>query len=63
MLHKTFLMDGVAYPKETGEPETVTPVVLSNNGTEYDNTELQVVLRRAAAKINGQNKQRSIRGV
>ena len=38
------------YPKETGEPETVAPVVL-NNGTEADNTELQVVLRRAAAKI------------
>lgn len=47
---QTFLMDGVAYPKKTNEPETVAPVVL-NNGTEADNTELQVVLRRAAAKI------------
>ena len=47
---QTFLMDGVAYPKKTNEPETVAPVVL-NNGKEADNTELQVVLRRAAAKI------------
>ena len=47
---QTFLMDGIAYPKGTNEPATAAPVVL-NNGKEADNTELQVVLRRAAAKI------------
>lgn len=47
---KTFLMDGIAYPKGEEEPETASAVVL-NNGTEADNTELQVTLRRAAAKI------------
>lgn len=47
---QTFLMDGIAYPKGTDEPATAAPVVL-NNGKEADNTELQVVLRRAAAKI------------
>lgn len=47
---QTFLMDGIAYLKGTDEPATAAPVVL-NNGREADNTELQVVLRRAAAKI------------
>lgn len=47
---QTFLMDGIAYPKGTDEPATAAPVVL-NNGREADDTELQVVLRRAAAKI------------
>lgn len=47
---KTFLMDGVAYSaSETSEPAP-HPVVL-NNGIAADNTELKVVLRRAAAKI------------
>ena len=47
---QTFLMDGIAYPKGTKEPETAGTVEL-NNGKEADNTELQVTLRRAAAKI------------
>lgn len=48
---QTFLMDGVAYPGAlTQEPEASAPVVL-NNGKSSDNTELKVVLRRAAAKI------------
>lgn len=47
---QTFLMDGIAYPKGQEEPKTASAVVL-NNGTEADNTELQVTLRRAAAKI------------
>lgn len=48
---KVFLMDGVAYPGTlTQEPEASAPVVL-NNGNSGDNTELKVVLRRAAAKI------------
>ena len=46
---RTFLMDGVAYAgtDEPNAPETVT----LNYGTATDNTELQVTLRRAAAKI------------
>ncbi len=48
---KTFLMDGVAYPAaEAAEPSAAAPVIL-NNGNPSDNTELKVVLRRAAAKI------------
>lgn len=47
---KTFLMDGIAYPKGQEEPETGTAVEL-NNGEKADDTELQVTLRRAAAKI------------
>lgn len=48
---QTFLMDGIAYPGAlTQEPEASAPVVL-NNGKSSDNTELKVVLRRAAAKI------------
>ena len=47
---QAFLMDGIAYPKGQEEPKTASAVVL-NNGTEADNTELQVTLRRAAAKI------------
>lgn len=47
---KTFLMDGIAYPKGQEEPETASAVVL-NNGDKADDTELQVTLRRAAAKI------------
>lgn len=48
---KVFLMDGVAYSGAlTQEPEASAPVVL-NNGNSGDNTELKVVLRRAAAKI------------
>lgn len=47
---QTFLMDGVAYPKGEQEPATVKMVVL-NNGDKTDDTELQTILRRAAAKI------------
>ena len=48
---KTFLMDGVAYPAtESAEPAAAAPVVLYN-GNPSDNTELKVMLRRAAAKI------------
>lgn len=47
---QTFLMDGVAYPKGEQEPATVKMVVL-NSGDKTNNTELQTVLRRAAAKI------------
>ena len=46
----TFLMDGIAYPAGTDEPETPGKVVL-NNGNLSDKTELAVTLRRAAAKI------------
>lgn len=45
---QAFLMDGVARLK--GSQDTGTTVVL-NNGKPSDNTELSVVLRRAAAKI------------
>ena len=46
-----FLMDGVAYPADnTQEPDAEAPVVLYN-GRPADNTELKVLLRRAAAKI------------
>lgn len=47
---QTFLMDGIAYLKADTEPENASTVVL-NNGNPADNTELQVTLRRAAAKI------------
>ena len=47
---KTFLMDGIAYPKGEEEPKTAATVEL-NNGEKADDTELQVTLRRAAAKI------------
>ena len=47
---QTFLMDGVAYPKGEQEPATVKMVVL-NSGDKTNDTELQTVLRRAAAKI------------
>lgn len=47
---QTFLMDGVAYPDNTNEPNTAAPVVL-NNGIQSDDTKLKVTLRRAAAKI------------
>lgn len=47
---QTFLMDGIAYPKGQEEPETGAAVEL-NNGEKADDTELQVTLRRAAAKI------------
>ena len=47
---QTFLMDGIAYPKGEKEPETAAAVAL-NNGEKADDTELQVTLRRAAAKI------------
>ena len=47
---QTFLMDGVAYPKGEQEPATVKMVVL-NSGDKTNDTALQTVLRRAAAKI------------
>lgn len=48
---KTFLMDGIAYSaSEASEPQTATPVVLNDNNPSTD-TELKVMLRRAAAKI------------
>lgn len=47
---QTFLMDGIAYLKADTEPKNASTVVL-NNGEPADNTELQVTLRRAAAKI------------
>lgn len=47
---QTFLMDGVAYPNGEQEPATVKMVVL-NSGDKTNDTELQTVLRRAAAKI------------
>jgi hypothetical protein len=47
---QTFLMDGIAYPNGKEEPKTPEAVVL-NNGNKADDTELQVTLRRAAAKI------------
>lgn len=47
---QTFLMDGIAYLKADTEPKNASTVVL-NNGDPADNTELQVTLRRAAAKI------------
>ena len=48
---KTFLMDGIAYSaSEASEPQTATPVVL-NDGDAATDTELKVMLRRAAAKI------------
>ena len=47
---QTFLMDAVAYPKGEQEPATVKRVVL-NSGDNTNDTELQTVLRRAAAKI------------
>lgn len=47
---QTFLMDGVAYPKGEQEPATVKMVVL-NSGDKTNDTELQTVLRRAAAEI------------
>lgn len=48
---QSFLMDGVAYlAKEVSEPVSAAPVVL-NDGVVSNNTELKVVLRRAAAKI------------
>lgn len=46
---KTFLMDGIAYSGEQ-EPQAATPVVL-NDGNPSSDTELKVLLRRAAAKI------------
>lgn len=46
---KTFLMDGIAYSGEQ-EPQAATPVVL-NDGNPSTDTELKVMLRRAAAKI------------
>lgn len=46
---KTFLMDGIAYSGEQ-EPKAATPVVL-NDGNPSSDTELKVMLRRAAAKI------------
>ena len=45
-----FLMDGIAYPAGTDEPETPGKVVLYN-GNLSDKTELAVTLRRAAAKL------------
>lgn len=48
---ENFLMDGIAYSgSELQEPSAPSAVVL-NNGNSSDNTELKVVLRRAAAKI------------
>lgn len=47
---QAFLMDGVAYPAAEAAEPVPQPVVL-NNGVAADNTELKVVLRRAAAKI------------
>lgn len=48
---KTLLMDGIAYSaSEALEPQTATPVVLNDNNPSTD-TELKVMLRRAAAKI------------
>lgn len=46
---KTFLMDGIAYSGEQ-EPQAATTVVL-NDGNPSSDTELKVMLRRAAAKI------------
>lgn len=46
---KTFLMDGIAYSGEQ-EPQAATTVVL-NDGNPSTDTELKVMLRRAAAKI------------
>lgn len=45
-----FLMDGIAFLKGTNRPLLPTPIVL-NNGNDNDETVLQVMLRRAAAKI------------
>ncbi len=47
---ETFLMEGVAYPKNETEPAAPDRVVL-NDGNTSANTELMVILRRAAAKI------------
>lgn len=47
---EAFLMDAAAYPKGEPEPPSPGPVVLYN-GNHADNTELDAVLRRAAAKI------------
>ena len=47
---ETFLMEGVAYPKNETEPSAPGRVVL-NDGNMSENTELLVTLRRAAAKI------------
>lgn len=46
---KTFLMDGIAYSGDQ-EPQAATTVVLNDNDPSSD-TELKVMLRRAAAKI------------
>lgn len=45
-----FLMDGCAYVKGETEPQSPTAIPLTD-GVEANNTELNVVLRRAAAKI------------
>ena len=45
-----FLMDGCAYVKGGTEPQSPTAIPLTD-GVEANNTELNVVLRRAAAKI------------
>lgn len=47
---ETFLMEGVAYPKGETEPAVPSRVIL-NDGNTSANTELMVILRRAAAKI------------
>lgn len=51
-LPETFLMDGIAYPEGSTEPEpaAVAPVVLYN-GSKAEDTQLAVTLRRAAAKV------------
>ena len=46
----TFLMDGIAYPEGNDEPAVAAPVVLYD-GSQGNDTQLAVTLRRAAAKI------------
>lgn len=48
----TFLMDGIAYPEGNDEPEVTAaaPVVLYD-GSQGNDTQLAVTLRRAAAKV------------
>lgn len=46
----TFLMDGIAYPEGNDEPAVAAPVVLYD-GSQGNDTQLAVTLRRAAAKV------------
>ena len=47
---RTFLMDGIAYPEGNDEPAVAAPVVLYD-GSQGNDTQLAVTLRRAAAKV------------